>query len=99
MNRIRAEFSRMVLGLPQSRADYAGVRATAELAELLGLNLVATFVEDASLVEMASLPGMRELRPLGGGWRPIELSQLTRELERAAQAAQRLFVETIAPHN
>ena len=87
------EFKRMLLGLPQSAADYEMVGVTARLAELLQLNLVAMFVEDRSLIDIAGLPCVRELRALGGGWQPIEIGQLTAELEHAAATAHRLFAD------
>ena len=59
-------------GLPQSAGDYAAVAVTAQLADLMGASVVATFVQDPDLVEMAALPCVRELRSLGGGWQPIE---------------------------
>jgi hypothetical protein len=85
------EFKRMILGLPLSVPDYEMVGVTAKLAELLRLNLVAMFVEDRGLVDIAGLPCVRELRALGAGWQPIDIGQLTTELDRAAAAAHRLF--------
>ncbi|HEY4723273.1 MAG TPA: hypothetical protein VII92_15570 [Anaerolineae bacterium] len=87
----RTEFKRMVLGLPLSVTDYEMVGVTAKLAELLRLTLVAMYVEDHRLIDIASLPCVRELRALGGGWQPIEVGQLTTELEHAAITAHRLF--------
>jgi hypothetical protein len=87
----RRQFKRMVLGLPQNARDYAAVAAAANLAELLGIGLAGTFVEDATLFDIAGLPCVRELRPLEGGWRPISLTQLAREIEHTAATARRLF--------
>lgn len=89
------QFKRIVLGLPHSSLDYAGVHAVAEFAELLRLGLLATFVEDAGLARLGGLPCVRELQPLGGGWRPIEATQLSHELEGAAEAARRLFADAV----
>ncbi len=89
----RHQFKRMVLGLPQNARDYAAVAAAANLAELLGIGLAGTFVEDATLFDIAGLPCVRELRPLEGGWRPISLTQLAREIEHMAATARRLFDE------
>jgi hypothetical protein len=91
----RAEFKRMVLRLPQSKEDYAAVALTAQLAELLGLDLVATFIEDTSLAAIAGLPCVREFRPFDGGWRPIETAQLAREIEQTIGIARRLFQEAV----
>ena len=86
-------FRRMVLGLPHSAGDYAAVHTAADLAEVLGIDLLATFIEDTGLRGLADLPGMRELQPLGAGWRSIDTAQLTRDIERAAGTARRLFAE------
>jgi hypothetical protein len=88
-------FKRMVLRLPQNREDYAAVGMTARLAELLGLELVATFVEDTSLVEVAALSCVREFRPFAGGWQPIEVTRLAQEIERTSATARRLFKEAM----
>jgi hypothetical protein len=88
-------FRRMLVGLPQSTSDYATLRATAELAELLRLSLVATFVEDESLTNIAGLPFARELRMLGGGWQPIEMEKLAAEMAGTAATAQRVFADVV----
>jgi hypothetical protein len=95
MSEPRAEFKRMLVGLPRSASDYAAVAATAQLADLLGLSLVATFIQDTGLADLAALPCVRELRPFGGGWQQIDIVQIERQLEHAAAAAQRLFQETV----
>jgi hypothetical protein len=87
------DFKRMVLGLPHSATDYASVAFTAQLAELLGLDIVGLFVEDESLAELAALPCVRELRSLGGGWHPIDAAQMARGTGQAAASARRLFEE------
>jgi hypothetical protein len=68
-----------------------------ELANLLHLDLLGLFIEDADLRQLASIPLARELRLLGGGWQPIELGRLTRELELAARRTERLFAEAAKP--
>jgi hypothetical protein len=88
-------FKRMVLGLPQNPGDYAAVAVTAKLAELLRIDLVAALVEDATLIDIAAMRGIRELRPLEGGWRPVVGAQLAREIENLTGAARRLFAEAI----
>jgi len=89
------EFKRMVLGLPQSASDYPMVGMIAKLAELLHLNLVGMFMDDRSLIQIAGLPCVRELRPLGTGWQPIDINTLAADLERGAATAQRLFTEAV----
>ncbi len=88
-------FKRMVLGLPHSTGDYRAVGVAAKFAELLGLDLLATFAEDPDLLGLAALSCVRELRPLGAGWQPIEVAQFARQLTRAAEDARRLFHEAV----
>jgi hypothetical protein len=85
----------MLVKLPHSAQDYAAVGVAAQLADLLGTSLVATFVRDAELVDAAALPCVREWRSLGGGWHPIEAPQLARQLERASAAARQLFHDAV----
>jgi hypothetical protein len=95
MTEPRAEFKRMLLRLPQSATDYPAVAVTAQLADVLGLSLVATFIQDANLLDLAALPCVRELQPLGGGWHPIDVMQLERQLEHAGTLARRLFHQSV----
>jgi hypothetical protein len=89
------EFKRMILGMPQSAGDYPAVVVIAKLAELFHLNLVAMFMDDRSLMHIAALPCVRELRPLTSGWQPIDINRLATELERGAATAQRLFAAAV----
>jgi hypothetical protein len=85
-------FKRLVLRLEPSSPDRA-LQLAVELAELLHLELLGLFLEDPSLRHLAAIPFVRELRPLGGGWRPIDLDELNHDLEVALRSAERLFVE------
>jgi hypothetical protein len=69
------------------------MRLAAELAELLHLELLGLFVEDPSLRDLAAIPFVREFQPLGGGWRSIDLDQLTHDLDVAIRNAERMFIE------
>jgi hypothetical protein len=95
MNDARTDFKRMLLRLPQSAHDYAAVGVAARLASLMGVSVMATFVQDAELADVAALPCVRELWPLGGGWHPIEGPQLARQLDHAAATARRLFHDAV----
>jgi len=86
------KFKRLVLGL-QPRAPDHTMRLAVELAELLNLELLGVFLEDTSLQQLAGIPFAREFRPLGGGWHPIDVGQLSRDLEHAAQSAEKMFAE------
>ncbi len=98
MTKSLSEFKRMVVQLPHSAIDYAAVGVTAELAELLRLHLVAAFTQDVSLLDVARLPCVRELRPLGGGWHPIDAAELAQQFARAEYAARSQFGEIARRH-
>ncbi len=95
MSRRPSGFRRMVIGLPQSVANHGAVEAAANLAEFLDIELLATFIADAALLGLAEVSAVRELRTLDQGWQPIELAQITRDLEIAADRARRRFVESV----
>ena len=90
----RLEFKRIVLGLPYNRPD-RGMRLAADMARLLQLDLFGLFVEEESLRGLAALPFIREFQLLGGGWRPLDVDQLSRDLETAAKNAERVFAEAV----
>lgn len=85
-------FKRLVLGLQSSAPDRA-MRLAVELADLLDLDLLGLFLEDDSLRGLAGIPFVREFRPLGGGWHPLDLDRLTHDLELAARSLERTFTE------
>lgn len=85
-------FKRLVLRLELGLPDHT-MQLAVELAELLHIELLGLFLEDPSLRHLAAIPFVRELRPLEGGWRPIDLDQLIHDLEVAVRNAERLFVE------
>jgi hypothetical protein len=85
-------FKRLVLGL-QPRAPDHTMQLAVELAQLLNLDLLGVFLEDTSLHDLANIPFARELRPLGGGWHPIDIRQLSHDLELAARSAEKMFAE------
>jgi hypothetical protein len=90
----RSSFQRVVLGL-QHHSAKQGLSLAIEMAALLRLDLCGFFVKEESLGRLAALPFSRELRPLGGGWRPLDEAGLAQDLELAAIRAQRLFEETV----
>lgn len=85
-------FKRLVLGL-QPRAPGHTLRLAVELAQLLNLELLGMFLEDTSLQNLANIPFAREFRPLGGGWHPIDISELSRDLDLSARSAEKTFAE------
>jgi len=89
MSKTKPDFRRMLLWLPHSRQDYAAVPIIAELAGLLGTDLVGTYVQDSSVPGLAGLPNAREFR--AGRWHPSSSEQLAQDLAFAAREAERLF--------
>ncbi|MGD0025915.1 MAG: hypothetical protein ABSC37_15075, partial [Xanthobacteraceae bacterium] len=87
-------FERMVVGLPQGMGNQPAVEAAAGLAEFLHIELLATFVADATLCALAELPG-RELRSLDQGWQAIDVAQITRDIDHATAGARRRFAESV----
>jgi hypothetical protein len=90
----RSNFRRVLLGLHQHPAQH-GLRLAIDVAVLLRLDLCGFFVKEESLGRLAALPFTREFRPLGGGWRPIDLDSLSQEMELAANTAQHLFDQAV----
>lgn len=88
-------FKRMVVGLPQGLANQAAVAAAADLAEFLNIELLATFIADATLPALAELAGARELRALEQEWQAIDPTQIARDIDRAVDVARRHFAESV----
>lgn len=85
-------FKRLVLGFAPSAPDRA-MRLAVDLAGLLHVDLLGVLLEDTALRDLAGIPFAREFRPLGGGWHPIDLDRMSRELELAARSIERFFTE------
>jgi len=86
-------YKRMVVGLPQSSVQSGAVATVADLAELLRMDVLATFVTEATLPSLAASTAVRELRGASQGWQTIDPLQLNLEFDRAAAAARRSFTE------
>lgn len=89
-------FKRVVVGLPQSMADQAAVKVAADFAEFLNIELLATFIVDASLHALAGFPAARELRILELSWQAIDAAQISRDIDRATGLARQRFTEAVA---
>lgn len=87
------ELGRLVLGLYYSASDRATMELAARLAHTLRRDLFGLFLADESLLGLAALPFARELRPLGGGWQPLDARRLAGEVDLVARTAERLFGE------
>jgi hypothetical protein len=75
------------------------LRAAAELAAVLELNLHGLFVEDEALLALAERPFARELRLPSHEWQPMEFGRIAAELGNAAADARRLLHEAAATHH
>jgi len=95
MNGAHVGFKRMVVGLPQGRADQRAVDAVADFAELLNIELLATFVADVTLPALAALAGARELRAPEQKWHAIDSTQIARDIDRAVTIARQRFIERV----
>lgn len=89
MNANRPEFRRMVLALTHSRLDTRGIDVLSELAEMLQLEIEGALLEDPGLRGLPGHAFVRELRPLGAGWQPLDPLRLAAEMEQAAEAMRR----------
>lgn len=87
---IQPRFRRLVLGFHPKPSEQ-NMRFAVDLAELLRLDLFGVFVEDLGLFGLAALPFAREIGMLGGGWRPINVDSLSRDLQLEATTSERRF--------
>ncbi|MFO1160397.1 MAG: hypothetical protein U1E60_16280 [Reyranellaceae bacterium] len=84
-------YRRAVLGMPTGGVDRHLLRAAAEFARLLELELLGVFMEDPALFSLATLPFARELRLPGHDWQALDLQRMGEELRAAADRERRLF--------
>lgn len=85
-------YRRLLLDLRPGRLDRTALRAAAELARLLDVEILGVFVEDQSVVGAANLPFARELQLPARDWRPVNAERLAAELQAAAEHARRLLL-------
>lgn len=88
-------FKRLVLGMHHDSPDDEALRTVADLAELMHMQLLGLYAQDPALIGVAALPFVREFRLLGGGWRPLDVGQLDREVELTAQRLEYRFSRTV----
>ena len=82
-------FRRLVLELSQGAADPATMRDAAGFARVLGLDLLALFMEDEALLHASALPFSREIDPVTHRWRRLRPDRLENELRAVAALARR----------
>lgn len=85
-------YRRLLLDLRPGGLDRATLRAAAELARLLDVEMLGIFVEDQSMVGAANLPFARELQLPARDWRPANAERLAAELQAAAEHARLLLL-------
>jgi len=90
-----ASFGRMVIGLPKGAGHRSSIRAAADLAGFLNIELLGAFIADADLRSLMGLPG-RELRIADLQWQPIDLTSIPGHLEHLIDAARNHFAECVA---
>jgi len=89
-------FRRLVLDLCTVVGDGAALRAAAELAHLLRIDLRGLFIEDPALSRIAGLPGVRELRLPLRGWQALDAARIGDEVLQMTARAERLLAEISA---
>ncbi len=97
MGKVTPDFKRMLLQLPHSASDYGAVALAADLAGLLGIDLIGTYVDDGDLLSLVDLPDAREFR--AGSWQPLDSSQFAMALASASRDAERLFLDCAGKHH
>lgn len=95
-NTERTMHRRLIVELCHGGADARTLRAVAEFAALLELDLHGLFIEDEALLLLAELPFVREIRLPTHEWQKVEAGRIAGELRRAAENAQRLLHEIAA---
>lgn len=84
---------RLVLELCHGCADAETMRAAAEFASLLGLDLHGLFIEDAAVLALADMPFAREICLPTHEWQRIDADRMAAELRHAAVEARRMLRE------
>lgn len=84
---------RLVLEVYHGSADAQTMRTAAEFASMLGLGLHGLFIEDTSMLALAEMPFVREIRLPTYEWQAIDAARMQAELRHAAAEARRLLNE------
>jgi hypothetical protein len=87
---------RLVLELCHGCADAQTMRIAAQLAAFLDLDLHGVFIEDTSMLALAELPFVREIRLPTHEWQTIDAGRMQAELHHAATEARRLLNQIAA---
>jgi hypothetical protein len=88
-------YRRVIMGICHGAADAETMRAAAEFAQLLGLNLRYLFIEDEAVLALAELPFAREIRLPTHSWSPLTAEAVEADIRQAATRCRRLMDEII----
>lgn len=88
-------FRRLVLDLYHGAADADTLRAAAEFARLLDVDLHCLFIQDEALMALATLPFAREIRLPTHEWSPLRPDRIEAELRDAADRSKRPMDEIV----
>jgi len=87
---------RVLLALDWSPESAATIRAAIDLARALEARVEGFFVEDRDVLDLAAHPLAREVDPMGGVVRPVELAAMERRLRVQAVRARRALEQAAA---
>jgi len=87
---------RLVLEFSQGRADVQTMRTAAQFAAMLDLGLHGLFIEDTSMLALAELQFVREIRLPTYEWQTIDAERMQAELRHTAAEARRMLNEVAA---
>jgi hypothetical protein len=87
---------RLVLELCHGCADVLTMRTAAQVALMLRLDLHGLFIEDTSMLALAELPFVREIRLPTHEWQAIDAARMQAELRHTAAKARRMLSEVAA---
>jgi hypothetical protein len=87
---------RLVLEFSHGRADVQTMRAAAQFAAMLDLGLHGLFIEDTSMLALAELQFVREIRLPTYEWQTIDAERMQAELRHTAAEARRMLNEVAA---
>ena len=86
---------RVIVALDHSRQDANTLRQAVELAERAHAELVALFVEDEQLLQLAQLPFSQEISGASGVVRNLDQNAITRQMTRQVDELQHLLVQSV----
>jgi hypothetical protein len=87
---------RLVLEVCHGCADAQTMRTAAQFASMLGLGLHGLFIEDTTILALAELQFVREIRLPTYEWRAIDAERMQAELRHTAAEARRMLNEVAA---